>query len=60
MIRIAQTTPAIPAGDDYEYEPAAEWLGGEAWVSPPPFTFEASMCALEACGEQAAADWIPV
>ncbi|MGB0134557.1 hypothetical protein [Dokdonella sp.] len=45
---------------DEHYEPAAEWLGGDAWVSPPPFTLWAPVCAQEAHSEQAATDWIPV
>lgn len=58
MNRILKNVSASLTHDDYE--PAAEWLGGEAWVSPPPFTLEARTCVLQARDEQAATDWIAV
>ncbi|MEZ5460186.1 hypothetical protein [Dokdonella sp.] len=41
-------------------EPAAEWLGGEAWVTAMPAMFYARDSKPAVRDEPAAADWIPV
>lgn len=59
MIRIFDTSwKTKPAHDDGD--PAAEWLGGEAWVSPAALAFLIPAAVNHACVEAAAADWIPV
>lgn len=51
-------TAAMLAHDDDE--PAAEWLGGEAWVTAIPAAFCARDSKRIVRAEPAAADWIPV
>jgi hypothetical protein len=41
-------------------EPAAEWLGGEAWVTAIPATHYARDSKPVVDDEPAATDWIPV
>jgi hypothetical protein len=43
-----------------DYEPTAEWLGGEAWVNLVPTFFRARCSTRDVRGEPAATDWIPI
>ena len=59
MVRIFDTKrEASPIHDDYE--PSAEWLGGEAWVNPVPAFFGGCERTSDSRAEPAASDWIPV
>lgn len=39
---------------------ALDWLGGEAWVTPPPVSIESFGTPRASPGEAAAPDWIPL
>lgn len=37
-----------------------EWLGGEAWVTPPPVSIESFGAVNDARSEDAAPEWMPL
>ena len=39
---------------------ANEWLGGEAWVAPPPFNIERFGVIDTARADDPASEWIPL
>lgn len=59
MIQILDPNLRVSAKQD-DYEPNAEWLGGEAWVNLVPTFFATCDSTRDLRAEPAASDWIPI
>ncbi|HOX72762.1 hypothetical protein [Dokdonella sp.] len=53
--------PAASSGGGFDDDNGSDWLGGEAWVTPQPFSHEPRGAAnIAARSEDPAMDWTPL